>query len=157
MMEILKLIVLSSAFASGTYIPDDFTCAGVDRSPPLRWEQAPAGTRSFVVICDDPDAPKGTWVHWILFNIPAEMNILQGNLPRDGRLPGGMIQGKNDFGKIGYNGPCPPKGKAHRYYFKVYALDTMLDLPPGATKAEVEKATKGHILARGFTMGLFRQ
>ena len=141
----------STAFAEGGTIPKEYSGDGADRSPPLRWSGAPAGTKSFALIADDPDAPRGTWVHWVLFNLPPETT----ELPEGVKLPSGAIQGKNDFGNIGYGGPAPPRGKPHRYYFKLYALDSMLNLPEGATKQQTEAATKGHILAEGQLMGKY--
>jgi Raf kinase inhibitor-like YbhB/YbcL family protein len=147
--------VTSTAFQEGTTIPKQCTGEGKDVSPPLKWGEVPAGTKSFAVICDDPDAPrKEPWVHWVLFNLPAEARELAEGASRGG-LPTGAKEGKNDFGNIGYGGPMPPPGKAHRYYFKVYALETVLDLPEGATKAELERAMKGHVLAEGQLMGKY--
>ena len=141
----------STAFAEGGTVPKEYTGDGTDRSPPLRWSGAPAGAKSFALIADDPDAPRGTWVHWVLFNLPPETT----ELPEGVKAPSGAIQGKNDFGNIGYGGPAPPRGKPHRYYFKLYALDSMLNLPEGATKQQTEAATKGHILAEGQLMGKY--
>ena len=147
--------VTSTAFQEGTTIPKQCTGEGKDVSPPLKWSEVPAGTKSFAVICDDPDAPrKEPWVHWVLFNLPAETRELAEGASRAG-LPAGAKEGKNDFGNIGYGGPMPPPGKPHRYYFKVYALDTVLDLQEGATKAELERAMKGHVLAEGQLMGKY--
>src|SRR6266540_1402431 len=122
----------STAFTDGAAIPVKYTCDGADVSPPLAWSGAPAGTKSFALICDDPDAPRGTWVHWVLFNLPAQEKELAEGTPTSARLPNSARQGKNDFGNIGYGGPAPPKGKPHRYFFKLYALDQTLDLPEGA-------------------------
>jgi Raf kinase inhibitor-like YbhB/YbcL family protein len=149
--------VTSTAFQQGTTIPKQYTGDGVDQSPPLRWSEPPAGTKSLALICDDPDAPVGTWVHWVLFNLPAETRELKEGLPTTEMLKNGAKQGKNDFGKIGYGGPAPPKGKPHRYFFKIYALDSAVDLTPGATKARLEKAMKGHILAEGQLMGTYKR
>ena len=126
--------VLSSAFKEGGAIPKDYTCDGKNVSPPLRWSDYPAGTKSFALICDDPDAPSRTWVHWVLYDLPSTTESLPERVSADYTLPNGAKQGTNDFGKTGYGGPCPPSG-THRYLFKVYALDTMLNLPPGASKA----------------------
>jgi Raf kinase inhibitor-like YbhB/YbcL family protein len=148
--------VTSSAFQEGTALPKQFTGDGKDVSPALRWTGAPTGAKSFAVICDDPDAPrKEPWVHWVLFNLPADQQDLVEGVPAKEVLPSGARQGKNDFGNPGYGGPAPPKGKPHRYYFKVYALDTMLDLKEGATKSQLEQAMKGHILAQGQLMGTY--
>jgi Raf kinase inhibitor-like YbhB/YbcL family protein len=139
----------SSAFAEGQTIPRDFTGDGKDKSPPLQWSGAPDGTRSFALICDDPDAPRGTWVHWVLYRVPTDVQELaEGS-------SGGARQGKNDFGKIGYGGPAPPRGKPHRYFFKLYALDAVPDLPEGATKQQLEQAMKGHVLAQSQLMGAY--
>jgi Raf kinase inhibitor-like YbhB/YbcL family protein len=142
----------SSAFGESENIPKRYTDDGENVSPPLRWSGAPDGTKSFALICDDPDAPRGTWVHWVLYNLPADKNELAESVPAREELPNGARQGKNDFGKIGYGGPAPPSG-THRYYFKLYALDTVLNLPAGATKQKLEQAMKGHILTRGELMG----
>ena len=142
----------SSAFKEGDTIPKQHTGDGKDTSPPLAWTGAPQGTKSFAVICDDPDAPRGTWVHWVLFNLPADTREL-----KEGAEPKGATQGKNDFGNFGYGGPAPPKGNPHRYFFKLYALDTMLDLPAGATKAQLVAAMKGHVLAEGQLMGKYQR
>jgi Raf kinase inhibitor-like YbhB/YbcL family protein len=153
-----KLELTSTAFTEGGTIPTQYTGDGKDVSPPLRWSGAPAGTRSFALICDDPDAPRKTWVHWVLFNLPADMNELPEAVPAERTLARGARQGTNDFGKIGYGGPAPPRGHgAHRYFFKLYALDTTLDLQPGATKADVEAAMKGHVLAEGQLMGKYER
>ncbi len=146
----------STAFLEGTIIPKVNTGDGKDISPPLRWSGAPANTQSFALICDDPDAPrKEPWVHWVLFHLPADARELPEAVPASDTLTGAGKQGKNDFGKIGYGGPAPPPGKPHRYYFKLYALDTILDLEEGATKQELEQAMKGHILASGQLMGKY--
>jgi Raf kinase inhibitor-like YbhB/YbcL family protein len=145
----------SSAFSEGAAIPKEYTGDGPDVSPPLRWCTAPVGTKTFALICDDPDAPRGTWVHWVLFNLPADAQDLPEGASPKGTLPGGTRQGKNDFGRLGYGGPAPPPGKAHRYFFKLYALDTSLDLQDGGTKQQVEEAMKGHVRAEGRLMGTY--
>jgi Raf kinase inhibitor-like YbhB/YbcL family protein len=145
----------SQAFKEGDLVPDKYTCEGPDVSPPLRWGDPPHGTRSFVLIADDPDAPMGTWVHWVIFNLPERQRDLPEGVPAQETLPNGARQGLNDFKNVGYGGPCPPPGKPHRYYFRLYALDTMLDLKPRATKAKVLEACKGHILAEAELMGRF--
>ena len=129
----------SPVFRDGESIPAKYTCDGSDVSPPLSWSGVPGGVRSFSLICDDPDAPMGTWVHWVLYNLPGETAALPEDLPAKGVLDGGGLQGKNDFGRIGYGGPCPPAGR-HRYFFKLYALDTLLSLKQGADKKELLKA-----------------
>lgn len=146
--------VKSLSFEEGEAIPRKHTCDGEDVSPPLTWSGVPEGTKSMAVVCDDPDAPAGIWVHWVIYNLPADTGGLGENVPPRETLPDGARQGKNDFRKIGYNGPCPPGG-THRYFFKVYALDRLLDLPPGATKAELVRAMEGHVLAQGSLMGTY--
>ena len=147
----------SSAFQQGDTIPKKYTGDGADVSPPLRWEGAPQGTKSFALICDDPDAPVGTWTHWVLYNLPAEVGMLEEGVAKQETLPSGARQGKNCWAddNIGYRGPSPPKGKPHRYFFKVYALDVMLDQTPGASKQQLEKAMKGRVLAHGELMGTY--
>ncbi len=142
----------SSAFAYGQSIPVKYSCKGEDVSPPLAWDEPPAGVRSFVLIMDDPDAPMGTWDHWILFNILPEARFLPENF-----RPARPIQvGRNSWGKNAYGGPCPPSG-THRYFFRLYALDTTLDLPDGASKNAILTAMRGHILAQAELMGTFRK
>jgi len=147
----------SSAFASGATIPDPYTCKGADQSPALQWSGAPQGTVTFAVVMHDPDALVGDWVHWVAWNLPSGEHALAANFPKDSELPNGTRQGRNSFGKTGYNGPCPPPGKAHRYFFRVYAVDGKLDLAPGATRAELESAMKGHVLAEAEYMGTYRR
>jgi Raf kinase inhibitor-like YbhB/YbcL family protein len=154
--EKMEIKVTSSAFAEGGLIPAKYTCDGSDISPPLQWEAVPEGTKSIALISDDPDAPMGTWVHWVLFNLPAETKKLEENIPPDKTLPNGARQGTTDFKRIGYGGPCPPSG-THRYYFKIYALDTKLDLATGAKKSELLKAMEGHILGQGQLMGKYKR
>lgn len=150
----MDIRVTSTAFTDGGTIPQKYTCDGADVSPPLAWDNVPEGTKSFALICDDPDAPMGTWVHWVLFNLPADTHNLPEAVPPDKELSNGARQGTNDFRKIGYGGPCPPSG-THRYYFKLYALDTLLDLPAGVSKAQLLKAMEGHVLAEGQLMGRY--
>jgi hypothetical protein len=147
----------SADFANGASIPRTFTCDGEDRSPALEWRGAPAGTKTFALIADDPDAPAGTWVHWVIYNIPAGAHSLARGMEKKAQLPDGSRQGGNDFRKIGYNGPCPPPGKAHRYFFKLYALSGELTLAPGATKADLERAMSGHILGQTEWMGRYQR
>jgi len=150
----LKQISISpDTFSNGSNIPVEYTCDGDDRSPALSWNTVPAGTQSFALIVDDPDAPGKTWVHWVIYNIPANSTGLPGAVPKNNTLDDGSLQGKNDFGRVGYNGPCPPPGKPHRYFFRVYALDTTLSLKSGATKSQLEAAMSGHILAQGEMVG----
>jgi len=151
----MAFTVHSSDFANGAEIPRQFTCSGADRSPALEWKDVPAATKSLALIADDPDAPGGTWVHWVIFNIPATANGLRGGFETKEQFADGTRQGRNDFSKIGYNGPCPPPGKPHRYFFKLYALDGALTLGAGASKSELERAMDGHILGRAEWMGTF--
>ena len=147
--------ISSAAFSSGEAIPKKFTCDGPDVSPQLSWKEVPAATRSLALIMDDPDAPVGTWVHWVLYNLPANTRELPEGMERQEHTATAALQGRNDFRKIGYGGPCPPPGKPHRYYFKLYALDTELDLKTGATKADLERAMKDHILGEADLMGRY--
>ncbi|MDI6832403.1 MAG: YbhB/YbcL family Raf kinase inhibitor-like protein [Bacteroidales bacterium] len=149
-----NIIVKSNSFSDGGMIPAKYTCDGANISPQLSWDNAPNGTKSFVLICEDPDAPMGTFTHWVLYDIPADIHELPENLPKDKVLPNGTKQGIADFKKIGYGGPCPPSG-THRYYFKLYALDTLLNLEPGLKKEDILKAMNGHILAQGQIMGKY--
>ncbi len=144
----------SSAFQEGGPIPSKYTCDGADMSPPLSWSGPPAETQSFALICDDPDAPMSTWVHWVAWNIPGTTQSLPLGLPKVDSLPGGMQQGTTDFRRIGYGGPCPPSG-THRYFFNVYALDTTLTLPASTTKPALEQAMRGHILTEARLMGVY--
>lgn len=138
----------SPAFSYGERIPVRYTCDGEDLSPPLVWDAPPPGTQALVLIADDPDAPRGTWVHWVLYDIPPTATQLA-----EGASLG--QPGRNSWGRTGFVGPCPPPGKPHRYFFRLYALDTLLNLPPGADKAQVERAMQGHILAQGEWMGTY--
>lgn len=148
--------ISSPAFKHGDFIPRRYTCDGNDVSPPLNWENVPEGTKSFAIISDDPDCPTGTWVHWILYNIPSDLRSLPENVPKDRQLKNGALQGNSDFRRPGYGGPCPPGG-THRYFFKLYALDTLLNPGPGATKSDVVKAMQGHILGQCELMGKYRR
>ncbi len=152
----MEMELTSSAFQDGGMIPSRHTCDGQDVSPALEWPSVPEGTKSIALICDDPDAPGGTFVHWVLYNLPADMRELPEGTAADGTLPAGAHQGTNDFGEAGYNGPAPPRG-IHRYYFKLYALDTAVSLRPGARKAELLQAMKGHILAEGELLGKYKR
>jgi hypothetical protein len=151
----MALQLKSPDFSSGGAIPKQFTCDGADISPSLAWSDPPEATQSFALIADDPDAPAGTWVHWVLFDLPANARTLAQNVPKQEQLSDGSRQGRNSFGKIGYGGPCPPPGKPHRYFFKLYALDSKLNLKSGATKKDVERAMQGHILSQGEWMGRY--
>jgi len=152
----MAMKLFSPAFKDSAAISRRHTCDGQDVSPPLKWQSAPEGAKSFALICDDPDAPRGTWVHWVVFNIPATKHQLPENVPAKESLPDGVKQGKNDFGNNGYGGPCPPGG-THRYFFKLYALDALLSLQPGCTKAQLLEAMKGHILAETQLMGTYKR
>ena len=154
---VMNISVTSSAFTDSRPIPDKFTCTGSNVSPPLQWGNAPAGVKSFALITDDPDAPMGTWVHWVIYNLPPATMSLAENLPPSPELPDGSKQGVNDFRQPGYGGPCPPPGKPHRYLFKIYALDTMLNLKSSATKKELLKAMDGHVLAQGQLIGTYQR
>jgi len=156
-MTTARLVMRSPAFAAGANIPEPFTCDGIDVSPALDWSDPPDGTETFALVMDDPDAPGRTWVHWVLYDLPAAVHGLPEGVPADGELSSGARQGRNDFGKIGYGGPCPPPGPAHRYHLKLYALDRTLGLPPGATKASVERAMRGHVIARADVTGSYRR
>lgn len=142
--------ISSRSFTFGGVIPSRHTCDGVDVSPEISWSEAPDQTHSFALMVDDPDAPGGTFVHWVVFNIAANRGGLE-----EGRPPPECLQGVNDFGTSAYSGPCPPRGKPHRYKFRLFALDSRLNLPRGSTMSVVEKAMKGHILASAETMGTY--
>jgi Raf kinase inhibitor-like YbhB/YbcL family protein len=148
--------ITSSAFKEGEMIPAQYTCDDKNISPQIEWGDVPQGTKSLALICDDPDAPAGVWVHWVVFNIPPDLKEIKENLPNDKKISNGMCQGTSDFRKTGYGGPCPPGG-THRYFFKVYALDKILELEAGSTKAQLLKAMEGHILAEGNLMGKYRR
>ncbi len=141
----------SPAFSGGGAIPGTYTCDGTDVSPPLVIGPVPAGTRSLALIMDDPDAPVGIWVHWVLWNIPPRTREI-----RENNVPSGTSQGRNDWHRIGYGGPCPPSG-THRYFFRLYALDTLLNLGAATTKTELERAMQGHVLGKGELMGTYRK
>lgn len=155
-----SLQLTSTAFATDGEIPSPHTCDGEDRSPPLAWSGVPAAAKSLALIVDDPDAdpkaPQKPWVHWVLYNLPAASGGLPEGVPAERTLAGGGRQGTNDFGRIGYGGPCPPSG-THRYFFKLYALDAELDLIPGATKEELLRTMAGHVLAEAQLMGRYRR
>lgn len=154
--EVMQIQVTSGAFEEGGMIPAKYTCDGENVSPPLRWAPVPEGTKSIVLIADDPDAPVGTFVHWVLYGLPAEATELAEDVPSTGTLAGGARQGVNDFGKIGYGGPCPPGG-THRYVFKLYALDVETDFPPGESKGRMLRAMHSHIVAQGRLIGRYRR
>jgi Raf kinase inhibitor-like YbhB/YbcL family protein len=150
----MSLGLTSPAFQPGSPLPVAYSCRGRDVSPALNWGESPAGTKSLALIMDDPDAPMGTWVHWVIYNIPASARGLPEAVPAGPQLKDGSLQGKNSGGQNGYNGPCPPSG-THRYFFKLYALDTALTLSSGASKDQLLKAMQGHILAQAELMGTF--
>jgi Raf kinase inhibitor-like YbhB/YbcL family protein len=152
-----SLQLMSSAFQNSGEIPRKNSCDAEDVSPALRWDKVPAGTRAFALIADDPDAPGGTWVHWVIYDIPAEAKELGEGATKTETLPNGAKQGINDFRKVGYGGPCPPPGSPHRYFFKVYALDAVTNLKPRATKQQLLDAMKGHVLAEGELMGRYKR
>lgn len=152
--EKMEIKLTSPVFKEGEFIPKKYTCDGENVSPPLGWSGIPATTKSIALICDDPDAPMGTWVHWVIFNIPASVKRLNENIKIAKVLEDGTVQGNNDSRKIGYAGPCPPGG-THRYFFKIYALDKRIEHTPGATKKELIKEMEGHILAEGKLMGKY--
>jgi Raf kinase inhibitor-like YbhB/YbcL family protein len=145
------------AFSEGAAIPAKYTCDDKNVSPALKWSGVPATAKSLALIADDPDAPVGTWVHWVLFDLPGNVNGLPEDVAQNQHLPAGGKQGLNDFKHLGYGGPCPPPGKPHRYFFKLYALDTALDLKPGASKKEVERAMTNHIVAQAQLMGTYKR
>jgi Raf kinase inhibitor-like YbhB/YbcL family protein len=151
----MSFAIRTTAFSEGGAIPKKYTCDGGDVSPGLTWTNAPAGTQSLALIADDPDAPVGTWTHWILWNIPPEATALPEGVPKNDNLSDGTRQGKNDFKRIGYGGPCPPPGKPHRYFFKLYALGTKLDVKAGANRNELERAMQGHVLSQAELMGTY--
>ncbi len=145
--------ISTKSFSAGGEIPKRYTCDGADVSPQLSWSGAPEKTQSLALIADDPDAPRGTWTHWVVYDLPARTQEFAEDVRKIDQIPGGGSQGRNDFGKVGYNGPCPPPGKPHGYFFRIYALDKSLGLKPGAARKEVESAMQGHVLAQGEVMG----
>ncbi|HLI63808.1 MAG TPA: YbhB/YbcL family Raf kinase inhibitor-like protein [Terriglobales bacterium] len=153
----MAFTLTSPAFAAGAEIPPQYTCKGADISPALEWSGAPAHTVSFALIMDDPDAPAGTWVHWVVWNMPASVHSLPAGVPKHERLSDGTQQGRNSFRKTGYGGPCPPGGATHRYFFRLYALDSKLNLAAGADRAQLDEAMQGHVLAQTEYMGTFHK
>ncbi len=147
----------SSAFQDGGAVPVKYTGDGDDASPPLAWSGAPAESKSFALICDDPDAPVGAFSHWVVYDIPPDVKKLEEGLSREGVLPGGVKQGVNDFGKTGYGGPLPPPGKPHRYFFKLYCLDKKLELEPGLAKGELLDLMQGHIIEQAELVGIYER
>jgi Raf kinase inhibitor-like YbhB/YbcL family protein len=152
--EIVGITVTSDAFTEGSMIPMQYTCDGADISPPLKWSGIPDGAKSLALICDDPDAPSKTWVHWVLYNLPPDLTGLPDSISSNEVLDKGARHGITDFGRFGYGGPCPPSG-VHRYFFKLYAVDTMLDLSGRVDKEQLEAAMEGHVLASGQLMGTY--
>ncbi len=159
----MTMTVTSPAFKHNSYIPAKYACGGEDVSPELNWTGLPEGVKSLAVIMDDPDAPPGTWVHWVLFDIPASAKGLKENIAKTEALPDGSRQGRvwgvneEDFSRVGYFGPCPPPGKPHRYFFKVYALGRLLGLPAGTPKGGLLKAMEGAILSKAELIGLYKR
>lgn len=155
----MALNITSPAFSPNAPIPVKYTCDGADVSPALSWTGVPAGAKSMVLIMDDPDAPSGTWVHWVLYDLPASATGIPEGFPKKEKLDSGakhgLCWGVNSFSRVGYHGPCPPPGAPHHYVFKLYAIDTMLGIAPRATKTDVVKAMKGHVLAEGEIVGTY--
>jgi Raf kinase inhibitor-like YbhB/YbcL family protein len=155
-----NLRLQSTSFRDGGMIPDEYTCKGKNLSPELYWKGPPLGTKSFAIVCEDPDAAMQSWVHWVIYNIPLKIDAMKNvyelleGFPRDEKTTQGILQGTNDFRRIGYDGPCPPEG-LHRYYFKLYALDSFVNIPAGASKAQLLKAIQGHVLGWTQIMGLY--
>jgi hypothetical protein len=153
----MKIELTTTAFVQGQPIPSRHAYEHQDLSPALQWSGVPSATKSLALICDDPDAPMGTWVHWVLYDLPPTTTGLPEGLPKTPELASGAKQGVNDYQKIGYGGPCPPPGKAHRYFFKLYALDVKPDLKPELTKKDLLKAMEGHVIAEGQLMGTYQR
>lgn len=155
MSATITLNLQCPVFSDGFQVPKDYTADGANDSPPLQWDDPPEGTQSFALVCDDPDAPRGTFVHWVLYNLPADTRELPPRIPPDRTLSNGSRQGTNDFGRIGYGGPSPPPGPAHRYHFKLYALNAPVALEAGATKEQLLAAMRDHQLAEGRLIGVY--
>lgn len=153
----MTLHLTTTAFQAGEPIPSRHAYENEDLSPALQWSGIPAPAKSLALICDDPDAPMGTWVHWVLYDLEPTTAGLAEGVSKSPELVGGAKQGINDYKKIGYGGPCPPPGKPHRYFFKLYALDTKLNLKPGLTKKDLEQAMEGHVIAAGELMGTYQK
>lgn len=147
--------IMSDVFEEGDIIPTRHTCDDINVSPPIRWDSLPEHTMSFAILCEDPDAPLGTWTHWIIFNIPPDIMELSAELKKEEKLEMGITQGINDFGYPGYGGPCPPEGEEHRYFFRIYALDTTLNLSPGVKREEFLRALNENVLDEGHLMGMY--
>ena len=154
----MEIKIKSTAFNEGSSIPSKFSCENENVSPQLHWNEVSKNIKSYAIILDDPDAPGGNFVHWVIFNIPGTMNELHENVTPSRNIPDEVMIGTNSFGRIGYGGPCPPPGKAHRYYFRIFALDTILHhVESGATKQLLIKAMEGHIIAKGELMGTYKR
>jgi len=153
----MALKIESTAFKHNDYIPPLYTCQGENMSPPLTWDDMPEGTKSIALICDDPDAPVGTFVHWVVYNIPVNATGVEVNVPQIEILPDGSKQGLTDFGSVGYGGPCPPPGKPHRYFFTIFALDINDELPAKLTKSQLESRIEGHVLSKAELIGLYKR
>jgi Raf kinase inhibitor-like YbhB/YbcL family protein len=153
----VKLHLTTTAFADGQPIPHRCAFDDDNFSPALQWSNVPPAAKSLALICDDPDAPMGTWVHWLVYDLPPTTTGLSEDVPKSPELPNGAKQGLNDFKRLGYGGPAPPPGKPHRYFFKLSALDVKLHLKPGLTKKELLKAMEGHVLAEGQLMGTYQR
>jgi Raf kinase inhibitor-like YbhB/YbcL family protein len=154
----MNFVLESPGFKNGQAVPREHTCEGQDLSVPLKWSEPPKGTQSFVLFMEDPDAPVGTWIHWVVYDIPAEARSLEKGLAKKETLPNGAKQGLcwgvDSFDRVGYFGPCPPPGRAHRYMFKLIALDSRLNFPPRAKKGDLEIAMRRHILAEAVLVGI---
>jgi len=153
----MGITVTSTAFTPGKPIPVKYTGQGENISPDLFWRDTPDGVVSFALVCDDPDAPAGTWVHWTIWNIPATSRGLAQGVPANASLSDGSVQGITSAGTSGYHGPMPPRGNAHRYYFRIYALDTVLSLPASANRTQLDAAMRGHVLSQGQLMGTYQR
>ena len=152
-----QLILSSPAIAPGAKIADDYSCTGADRSPALTWSNTPQSTKTFALVVQDPDAPVGTFIHWVAYNIPAGVTSLPAGVPQTAEIPGGGKNGINGFDHIGYNGPCPPPGKVHHYHFRLFALDSTLPLGDKADAAALESAMKGHVVGTAELVGTFER
>jgi Raf kinase inhibitor-like YbhB/YbcL family protein len=154
----VNILITSDAFLEGEEMPTKYTCDGDDLSPGLRWSDIPPNTKSLALICEDPDAPSGTFTHWVLFDLPPTVTELPEGVSTAKRLANGAVQGQNDFNRVGYGGPCPPPNDSgHRYYFRIYALDIELQLQGGARREDVVPAMVGHVLATGHLMGTYKR
>lgn len=153
--EAMTMELTSESLKNEHSIANTYTCEGQDKSPPLKWKDVPKGTKSLCIIADDPDAPTGTWTHWVVYNLPHNTIGLPEGMPSTNLIKGGGMQGINSFNKIGYGGPCPPKGSEHRYFFKLYALDTKLEIPAGISREQLEKEMQSHILDAAVLTGKY--